>query len=325
MKNVFFLIVVLISSISGIAQAQPPQAFNYQGIARDASGSPLTNRNISLRLTILQGAVGSIVYQETHHVTTSKLGVFGVEVGNGSSSLGQLADIEWGIDEYYVQTEVDPDGGTNYTLLGTSQLLSVPYALYAGHVDDGDTWQVNGEGIHFNDGNVGIGTTSPDNKLVIEGDDGTGDERIYLDLHNQSTSNRSIVILNLRSGAGDASTALQHISDTYDFEGDTYTNFGVLSSTSRGLILRADDSDGVIKFMTRGAATNPVERMRMSPLGNLGIGTEDPASRLQITDGDVFIEDINKGVIMKSPNGNCWRMTINNDGSINTTTISCPN
>ena len=184
---------------------------------------------------------------------------------------------------------------------------------------------MNTQGIHYNGGNVGIGTSSPDRKLVIEGVDATGDDRIYLDLNNQSTSNRSVVILNLRSGSGTASTALQHLADTYDFDGNTYTNFGVLSSTGSGVILRADSPDGVLKLMTRGAETIPVERARISALGNMGIGTADPAARLQVTDGDVFIENINKGVIMKSPNGNCWRMTINNDGSVSTTAISCPN
>jgi hypothetical protein len=326
MKNVFFLMVILIFSVSAMAQVPPPQAFNYQGIARDGSGAPLTNRAISLRLSILQSALGSIVYQETHNITTSKLGVFNVEVGNGTSQLGQLQDIDWGLDEYYIQTEMDPDGGTNYTLLGQAQLLSVPYALYAGEAASANNlWQSNGAGINYNDGNVGIGTSSPDSKLVIEGDDPIGDNRIYADLYNQSTSNRSLVILNLRAGSANTSTSLQHFSDTYDFDGDNYTDFGVLSSTGRGMILRADDPDGVLKFMTRGNGTIPAERMRMTALGNLGIGTADPASRLQVTDGDVFIEDVSKGVIMKSPNGNCWRMTINNDGSVNTASIPCPN
>ncbi len=326
MKNVYFLLVVLIFSISVVVQAQPPQAFNYQGLARDGSGAPLTNRAISLRLSVLQGSLGSIVYQETQNMTTSKLGVFSVEVGNGTSQLGQLQGVNWGLDEYYIQTEMDPDGGTNYTLLGQAQLLSVPYALYAGEAASANNlWQSNGTGIDFNDGNVGIGTSSPDSKLSIEGDDPLGDDRIYVELNNKSTSNRSVVILNLRSGNGNGSTSLQHLSNSYDFDGDTYTDFGVLSSTGRGVIMRADDPDGVLKFLTRGNETIPVERMRLTRDGNLGVGTESPVSRIQVTDGDVFIENINKGVIMKSPNGNCWRMTINNDGSVNTTAITCPN
>ncbi len=325
MKNLLSALIMLMWCVT--ITAQPPQAFNYQGIARDGSGSPLVERNISLRISILQSTLpGSIVYQETHNLTTSKLGVFNVEVGNGTSQLGQLQDVDWGLSEHYIQTELDPDGGTNYTLMGQAQLLSVPYALYAGDAANAESrWQMNTQGIHYNGGNVGIGTSSPDRKLVIEGVDATGDDRIYLDLNNQSTSNRSVVILNLRSGSGTASTALQHLADTYDFDGNTYTNFGVLSSTGSGVILRADSPDGVLKLMTRGAETIPVERARISALGNMGIGTADPAARLQVTDGDVFIENINKGVIMKSPNGNCWRMTINNDGSVSTTAISCPN
>jgi hypothetical protein len=421
------------------AIAQIPQAFNYQGIARNNSGSPLVNTTISLRISILQGTLpGTEVYQENHTVLTNKVGVFSLEVGHGNTQIGQFDAIEWGADSHSIQIEMDPDGGTNFTLLGASPLLSVPYALYAGKVSDADlSWKENGKGIHYTQGNVGIGTNSPDNKLSIEGTDDTGPSRNYLTLNNQSTSNRSLVALQMSAGDQNSFTSLQHVSETYDFEEDKYTDFGVLASTGKGLILRADATDGIIKFLAGGSTSsieermritetgnvgigtedpqqkltiqgennvgsetdylllnntslgnrsgvlmalsagdnaslttlghhsetydfdgnkftdfgqvnssgaglilrasgnNGVikfingstsnERMRLSPAGNLGIGTADPASRLQVADGDVFIENINNGVIMKSPNGNCWRLTMNNDGSIKTTAITCPN
>lgn len=129
----------------------------------------------------------------------------------------------------------------------------------------------------------------------------------------------------MSAGEQNSFTSLQHIAETYDFEGDKYTDFGILASIGKGLILRADATDGIIKFLAGGSASSTEERMRISESGLVGIGTQDPSSRLQIADGDVFIENINNGVIMKSPNGNCWRLTMNNDGSLKTTAISCPN
>ena len=158
MKSLFLSFVALFFTLTAIAQ--PPQAFNYQGIARDGSGTPLAERNISLRLSILQGALpGTEVYQEIHYVLTNKFGVFSVEVGHGNAQLGLLEDVDWGSDQHYIKIEMDPDGGTNFMLLGESQLLSVPYALFAGNATGGESlWQENSKGIHYNDGNIGIGT-----------------------------------------------------------------------------------------------------------------------------------------------------------------------
>lgn len=325
MKIILFWICILVFSFS--VSAQPPQAFNYQGIARDGSGSPLVNTNISLRIAILQGAFpGTEVYKENHHVQTNKLGLFAIEVGHGTSQIGLFNAISWGSGDHYVRVEMDPAGGTNFTPLGESQLLSVPYALFAGNGAGGENlWLENARGIHYMDGNVGIGTDRPVQNFSIEGNDPTGDERTYVNLSNLSTSNRSFVSLQLTSGQPDTYTTLQHLSETYDYDGDKYTDFGQLESNGHGLILRASANHGIIKFLAGGGVLSPVERMRISNIGYVGIGTENPVSRVQVTDGDVYIEDIDNGVIMKSPNGTCWRLTINDDGSVKTTSISCPN
>lgn len=112
--------------------------------------------------------------------------------------MGGFDAINWGSGDHYIQIEMDPDGGTNYTLLGESQLLSVPYALYAGNGNGVDnTWKKNGANIYYHEGTVGIGTTNPSEKLSIEGIDNTGDDRKYLSLNNQSISNRSLAWMEL--------------------------------------------------------------------------------------------------------------------------------
>lgn len=113
--------------------AQVPLALEFQGIARDAGGDPLPSQSIQLRLGIISGSpVGPLVYQETQSTVTSPLGLFGVQVGNGNLVLGTFADVAWGTASHFLNVELDPSGGSNYQLIGTTHLLSVPYALVAG-------------------------------------------------------------------------------------------------------------------------------------------------------------------------------------------------
>lgn len=324
----FLIIAIFFVICSFVTFAQAPQAFNYQGIARDASGATLANQNIALRISILEGELpGSIVYQEIHSISTSKLGVFSIVIGHGADQLGALEDVPWGDVSHSISIEMDPTGGTDFQLMGESPLLSVPYALHAATAAKSNgPWTQNGSDLYYTPGFVGIGTTNPNHKLTILGSDNIGTEVEYLSINNTSTGNRSGVRLGLSAGNQSSQTTLGHHSETYDFQGTTYTDFGQLHSSGAGLIIRTTHEDGIIKWMTGIDGTgNSVERMRLDHEGRLGIGTTLPASRLQIADGDVFIEDINSGVIMKSPNGNCWRMTINNDGSVKTTSITCPN
>ncbi|MBW8051987.1 MAG: hypothetical protein FVQ77_16930 [Cytophagales bacterium] len=112
--------------------AQSPQAFKYQAIARDNTGNVLPNQNIGLKISILQTTpAGTVVYSETHTDTTNQFGLFSLEIGTGAIVSGTFSTIDWGADIYFVKIEMDETGGTTYQLMGTSQLLSVPYALHA--------------------------------------------------------------------------------------------------------------------------------------------------------------------------------------------------
>ncbi len=112
--------------------AQSPQAFNYQAVVRNSNGQIIANQQVSLRLSVTDAANGgNILYRESHTATTNQFGLVNVAVGNGNQLNGTFASISWGSGSRYLQVEVDPAGGSTYTNLGTAQLLSVPYALYA--------------------------------------------------------------------------------------------------------------------------------------------------------------------------------------------------
>ena len=135
-KLLFFVYAMMIAVVSLFAQA--PQKFSYQAVLRDAGGNLAANQNVSVRISIVQeNEYGASVYVETHSVTTNANGLVTIEVGAGNPILGSFADIDWSYGSYYLKSEVDPAGGNNYSITGVQQLLSVPYALYAGNTTGG--------------------------------------------------------------------------------------------------------------------------------------------------------------------------------------------
>lgn len=132
--------------LSALLIAQAPEKFNYQGVARDNSGNILANQSIGIRITLHSGSpTGTVVYQETHAVTTNDFGFFDLYIGAGSVVSGSFGNINWGNDSYYNEVEMDATGGTVYQSMGTTQLVSVPYALYAktsGSSSGGNTYFV---------------------------------------------------------------------------------------------------------------------------------------------------------------------------------------
>ena len=111
--------------------AQSPNAFSYQAVARASNGDLITEQEVSFRISILQGSTsGTSVYSETHSVNTNKFGLVNLKIGNGISG-DDFTVINWANGPYFVKVEMDATGGTTYAEMGTSQLLSVPYAKYA--------------------------------------------------------------------------------------------------------------------------------------------------------------------------------------------------
>ncbi len=134
MKKLLFLLVALF--FVGYIQAQAPQKFSYQAVVRNVNNQLISNGSIGVKLSILQTSeTGSVVYQEIFNPNpvTNNNGLLTLEVGGGIPITGAFSSINWANGPYYIKSEFDPNGGTNYTVVGTSQLLSVPYALFAGN------------------------------------------------------------------------------------------------------------------------------------------------------------------------------------------------
>jgi hypothetical protein len=176
-------------------KAQAPQSIPYQAVARNAAGNLIAGRNVALRFTIHDvTSGGTVVYRETQSTGTNALGLFSVNIGAGTPVTGTFAGINWGSGAKFAQVEIDTANGSNYVDMGTQQLMSVPYALYAqtsgggiangsaaGNTPywDGSNW-VNNSNI-YNGGNgnnngadVGINTSTPHSALEVNGSFGVG-------------------------------------------------------------------------------------------------------------------------------------------------------
>lgn len=130
MKKLAILSFLFLAAIQGFAQA--PNYFNYQAVARNASGALLSQQNVSFRISILQSsAAGTAVYVETHNTTTNDYGLANIKIGLGTVVSGSISSITWESNNYFLKVEMDPAGGSAFQLMGTTQLISVPYAMYA--------------------------------------------------------------------------------------------------------------------------------------------------------------------------------------------------
>jgi hypothetical protein len=169
-KTLKALAVMLLLTVA--VKAQVPQKFNYQAIARNPSGAELTGQALGIRVSIVDGSPGgTVVYQETHTKTTNNFGLFNLEVGTGTVVTGTFSSIGWGSGPKYIKTEIDPAGGTSYTVAGTSELISVPYAIYSGNsTNPGPTGPQGPTGA--NGGNGADGAVGPTGPQGIQGPQG---------------------------------------------------------------------------------------------------------------------------------------------------------
>ncbi len=265
MKKIF-LTLVLTGCILFTLSAQAPQAFKYQAVARDKAGQVLSNQNINLQISILQRDInGPEVYREFQSVTTSEFGLINLQVGTGRTILGTMSDIDWGSGSHYLRIDMDPSGGENYQLMGVSELLSVPYALYAeqsgsGERGDDFDWQVTGgnvltgHGGSYPAGFVGIGNNAPGTLLYVA----------------KNMGEPTITIRNLGGGGGATYSMVDDLSGAnWKFKATTYGGFKIRDQGNSldVITIEANSAANGLYFLTG---------------GNVGMGTSTPSTRLHL-------------------------------------------
>jgi len=259
----FFFLMIM-----GYSFAQSPQSFNYQAVARDAAGNVMQSVSLGIRISMhLGNAAGPVVYQETFAPVTNDFGLFTLAIGTGTVVDGQFDTIAWGINQYWMQVEMDPPGATPYTDMGTTQLLSVPYALYAkntGAIPQGklgqtmwnnDTVWVADTVIYNNGTNVGIGTANPTYKLDVLHGGATG-------FRVKSSSSFSTIDIDAKSG----DAALRFYKD----------------GTSQWNIRNSPGNDDLEFFELGGGG---LRMLIQNTTGFLGLGTSTPSAKLHV-EGD---------------------------------------
>ncbi len=456
----------------GTLFAQVPQSMNYQAILRNAQGNILGNTSLAVRFTISDSVnPGTELFQETHSgVATNQFGLFTVSIGTGTTTFGSFTSIPWATGHKYLQVEVDVNQTGTYTTMGNTELLSVPYALYAATAGnggttgatgpvgltgatgttgndgatgatgnagatgatglqgatgltgatgatgitgitgatgatglltagsatgnttywDGSNWVTNSSNIYNTGGNVGVGTTGPVAKLHVDNSNNatpaleitsggtladvatipspnTGIwmgntiwQSITCGLNGNLTNfNLSLfasgnafdtVIVYILSGTGLGGTVLDSAKLYVNFNGNQTFNFQLASplpvtagevitfhaylyfnnqvfwnvSTTNLYANGTSSNQGIYSFWVYTDVNVGSSGIAVDEVGNLGVNTTTPHSALHVASGDVYLDNPNNGVIMKSPNGTCYRMTVTDGGTPLFTAIACP-
>ncbi|WP_235299808.1 hypothetical protein [Portibacter marinus] len=349
-----FYQILLFTILSTSVFAQVPQAFNYQGVLRDLDGNPILNKEIALKLSIQNENLESI-YSEIHELTTSASGVFSLQVGRGNAINGEFSEINWGNGSYFLEIEIDQNAGQDFQLFGISELLSVPYALYSQNTN-----MISGDGIEIIGNEIlNIGDLDSLNEiqsLVLDGKTLTISKGNSIDLPTLSSdlvAGEGLIIENdsiFNVGDLDASNEIQNLS----ISGDTLTvskgNSVTLPQTNRwdgygqsymqilngdflGLEFHeplssffacgwsSDNKNSIITdvcntFIIRSASGKTISLMTLDDQENRRIVQID-------RNGNVKLHSPNAGIILKSPNGSCWKKLVDNDGNWITEQVSC--
>lgn len=161
MKNTYktlALAVAFLLCLTGFAQ---PQFFKYQTVVRDGAGDLIQNKPVGFKMSIRSNfPFGTIVYQETHSVTTNEFGLAIFNIGQGFPIIGTFNSVNWKESVFYLETELDINDGSGFVVMGVSQMASVPFALHSETSAD-SFWEKTGNDIFYNNGKVGVGLASP--------------------------------------------------------------------------------------------------------------------------------------------------------------------
>ncbi|MES2812020.1 MAG: hypothetical protein V4670_06080 [Bacteroidota bacterium] len=305
MKRIITIITMLLFATSMLAQA--PQKMSYQAIVRNGSDVLVANATVGMRISVLQGtANGTAVYVETQNATTNANGLVTLEIGGGTVVSGTFASISWGTDAYFIKTETDPTGGSNYTIVGTSQFLSVPYALYAGNSSpSANYWTATGTNMaNNNTGNVGIGTgaTVPSSLLTVKKDgigftqeDSSGNKKVgfytnsngaWIQTHSNTdllfSTNDGPTQMTLQNGTGNLGIGVDAPNEKLVVAGKTKTvDIQVTNGAEIGKVLTSDALGNATWQTATNSWTTTGNNISNNNTGNVGIGVT-PTEKLEV-------------------------------------------
>jgi hypothetical protein len=396
MINKFTLALFFSISFFSVKAQQVPQAINYQAVARTANGLIIPAQNINVRFSVLDATVnGTTVYQETHSATTNNFGLFTLSIGKGTVVTGTFAGINWSSADKFLKVEISTDATNNYQLQGTSQLLSVPYALYAEktkllagnntiNITGGNTitgnYQAANNTVLLTGNTIAGNYLAANNTVLLTGNTIAGNYQpgVGINLAGNTISHNMVAGTGINiTGNTISSTVvggsqwLNHPNGIYyptsgssgnvgirttpvtaiafvsngDIPGVLEGNAGLFTSNSTWHTDINIKNNNVQYSLVVGGPTNTellinnfgifngvTARWPFTINGannNIGIGDPSPfpslpKSSLHIKKGDTYIEEIGSGIILRSPNGQCWRITIDNAGNLVRTSIICP-
>ena len=262
MKTLIITIVLTINfqllTFNSLAQA--PQKMSYQAVIRNSSNALIVSTAVGIKISILQGtSSGTAVFVETHTASTNANGLVSLEIGTGTVIAGTFATINWAAGPYFIKTETDPTGGTAFTIAGTKELMSVPYALYSASGTPGATGAAGTNGTDGTNGTNGlVGATGATGAAGINGTNGTNGTNGLVGATGAAGTNGT----NGAAGAVGATGAYP-----VHFIGESYGGgivFYVYDSGQHGLIAATADQSASMRWY---GGTNTNTRARADGIG----------------------------------------------------------